>query len=65
MEDYVDDKIETLYRAAHQISEEVNDENFRWDYAITYNADSLNTEKIVSDGYQFLYEHIAEPRKAQ
>ena len=35
LEDYVSDKIELLYESANQLSQEINNEKFNWEYIIT------------------------------
>ena len=64
MDDFVDEKIETLYKAANEIYDNVNTNKFHWDYSITYNSDNVNIDKIKSDGFTYYYEHISRPRKA-
>jgi hypothetical protein len=65
LEDYVDDKIDSFYRAASEIYDQYNDDAFYWDYMITYDSDALNTGKIFADGFKHLYEHTSRPRKTQ
>lgn len=65
LEDYLDEKIESLYDKAHAIAQEINDPTFHWDYSITYYSESLNTEKLISDGFQFVYEHTTSSRTSQ
>lgn len=64
LEDYLDDKIDLLYNEAHKLSERINDDNFHWDYSITYLSDSINKDKLVSDGFNFFYEHSLRTRQA-
>ncbi|HMK27182.1 MAG TPA: hypothetical protein VK483_14215 [Chitinophagaceae bacterium] len=64
IEDYLDDKIESLYEAANQLSLEHNNEKFMWEYVITYSSENLSMEKIISEGYNLVYEPSTEPRKA-
>ena len=65
MDDFIDDKIEELYKAASEISDEINDDIFHWEYSITYASDDLDTDKIISDGFTHSYEHTNRPRKTQ
>lgn len=65
MDDYVDDKIDKLYSCANELAIKHNDESFNWSYLITYSSDSLNLEKIHTDGFTLLYENTPRPRKAQ
>lgn len=62
MKDFADDKIETLYKAANEMSDKVNNETFHWDYSITYASENFNVGKILTDGYTNFYEHIPRPR---
>lgn len=62
IDDFSNDKIENLYKVANAISDEINDDTFHWDYSITYASDSLNIDKIKSDGFTYYYENIPRPR---
>lgn len=61
LEDYVDDKIDVLYARANELTSEYNTESFHWSYLITYASEKLNREKILTDGFTFLYEHTPAP----
>jgi hypothetical protein len=65
IEDYLDEKIDLLYDKAHEIAQQINDSTFHWDYSITYYSDSVNKEKLISDGFQFVYEPTASTRTSQ
>ncbi len=65
LEDYIDDKIDAFYRTANEISAQFNDDTFHWNYLITYYSDTLNQDKILTDGFNHLYEHTPRPRPAQ
>lgn len=65
MEDFIDEKIENLYRTANEISDKVNDDSFHWDYSITFSSEEFNKDKIMSDGFTHFYEHISRTRQAQ
>ncbi len=62
-EDYLSDKIETLYNTIHQLSAKVNNENFNWQCIVTHNSATLDLNKIQSEGYTLFYEPKPEPRK--
>jgi hypothetical protein len=65
LEDYVDDKIDALYSYADEIAMQYSNDTFHWDYSITYHSDTLNRDKILTDGFNHLYEHTPQPRQAQ
>lgn len=64
IEDFSSDKIEALYKVANEISDELNNDDFHWDYSITYASDNINIDKIRSDGFTYYYEHVSRPRPA-
>jgi hypothetical protein len=64
LEDFVDDKIDALYKAANDLADEINTDSFTWAYSITYNSEDLSLEKILSDGFEYLYEHTPKPRNS-
>lgn len=65
IDDFTDDKIEVLYKVANELSDEMNSDDFNWDYSITYLSENINIDKIKSDGFSHIYENIPRPRKAQ
>lgn len=65
LEDYLNEKIDLLYNKAHAIARELENQNFHWGYSITYYSEFINKEKLISDGYQYVYEHISSTRTAQ
>jgi hypothetical protein len=65
LEDYLDEKIDFLYNKAHLVAQEINDSTFHWDYSITYYSDSVNKEKLIADGFRYIYEHTPSARQTQ
>lgn len=65
LEDYVEDKIEELYRKANDLCIQYNTDKFKWDYTITYYSDKLSKDKIIADGFTHIYEPSTEPRQTQ
>ena len=65
MDDFIDEKIEFLYKTASEISDNINDEDFHWDFSITYFSENINIDKIRSDGFTHIYEHISKSRQTQ
>lgn len=65
LEDFLAEKIDLVYAEACKLTDQVNDDNFHWDYSITYHSDSINKEKLVSDGFQYTYEHSPRSRQTQ
>ncbi|MCF1713036.1 hypothetical protein L0U88_00150 [Flavihumibacter sp. RY-1] len=61
IEDYIDDKIDELYKAAQSLSDDISKNNFVIDYAITYYSEKLNVDRLVSDGFDRFYEHTPIP----
>lgn len=63
--DFIDDKIDILYKSANDLSNQVNSDSFHWEYSITYASENLDLDKILSDGFTHRYEHIPRSRQTQ
>jgi hypothetical protein len=65
LDDFVDDKIEELYRKANELCVQYNTDKFKWEYTITYYSEKLSKDKIIADGFTHIYEPITESRQTQ
>lgn len=57
IDDYTNEKIEKLYECATNLTIEYNTSDFNCEYAITYFSNSINKERIYTDGFTLKYEH--------
>ena len=65
IDDYIDEKIDYLYDKMRSATERVNDDSFNMDYSITYSSESLNRERLLSDGFQLIYDRLSSSRATQ
>jgi len=64
MEDYIDDRIDTLYAIATSLLESMNSNFIQFEYTITYLSETLNRQRILSDGFTHVYEFTPPARTA-